>query len=162
MSILADHHIHELALRGLVTPYDQDFLNPASLDIRIGHKVMVEKGYGRHEEIEMKSTGIVIRPGEFILTETWESFDVPNGYLLDLRLKSTIARMGWNHNLAVLVDPGFCGVLTLEITNVTQYTNLTLLPGMRFAQAIVHELIGPSVKPYEGKYQNAKTVELAK
>jgi dCTP deaminase len=159
--IMPDYVIAELARTGLVTPFDETLINPASIDIRIGTHAVIEREYGRQEKIEIGS-GLLVRPGAFILTETSETFKVPNGYALDLRLKSTIARMGWNHNLAVWCDPGFKGVLTLEISNVTQYTDLVLKPGMRFAQAIVLKMIAPPVKPYEGKYQNAKSVELAK
>lgn len=64
--------------------------------------------------------------------------------------------------MAVWVDPGFNGVITLEIKNDLQYNILRLYKNERFAQAIVHKLSNISAKPYGGRYQDATGVECAK
>jgi dCTP deaminase len=81
---------------------------------------------------------------------------------VDLRLKSSTARMGWNHSLAFWVDPGWSGVLTMEVQNISKGP-LRLTYGQRFAQIIVHELSSLTGEhSYQGRYQGATTVEAAK
>ena len=74
-------------------------------------------------------------------------------------LKSSVARMGWNHSLAFWFDPGWNGIGTLEIKNITQYSILPIWYGMPFGQLVVHMLDDVPNKPYNGKYQNASGVE---
>lgn len=137
-------------------------VNPASIDIRVGRTAIVETSFGRMEKMIIPSTGLTLEPGDFALVDTWESFNVPNGYAMDLRLKSSTARRGFDHSLAFWVDPGWRGVLTMEIKNVLQYHGLKLVPGERFAQVIVHKLSGMSDKPYAGRYNGATSVEESK
>ena len=42
MTILADHEINALANKGMVQNYKIDLINPASLDLRLGNRVMLE------------------------------------------------------------------------------------------------------------------------
>lgn len=159
--ILCDIDLAKLMSEGLIDEPDYALLNPASIDIRVGRRARIEKGYGVFEYIELDQQ-VVISPGQFVLVDTLESFRVPNGYAMDLRLKSTTARKGWDHSLAFWVDPGWNGVLTMEIRNCLQHNPLALRSGERFAQAIVHKLSGPSAKPYAGRYNGASQVEAAK
>lgn len=161
MSILCDSHLKELMHAGLIVDPDWSLVNPASIDIRVGKQVMRETAFGSFS-FDKAEDPIVVHPGEFVLISTFESFKVPNGYAMDLRLKSSTARKGWNHSLAFWVDPGWEGVLTMEIQNTLRYNPLTLTPGERFAQVIVHRLSGPSEQPYKGRYQGAATVEGSK
>lgn len=162
MTILADTLLRKLMLGGLIEEPDYDLLNPASIDIRVGRTAIVETAFGRFEKMIILTTGLTLDPGDFALVDTWESFSVPNGYAMDLRLKSSTARRGFDHSLAFWVDPNWKGTLTMEIKNVLQYNALKLVPGERFAQVIVHQLSGPSEKPYVGRYNGATEVEEAK
>ena len=161
MTILCDRDLKLLMQDGLIQNPDYSLVNPASIDIRLGAKVYRELGHGDFQALRIDD-GLVVAPGEFVLISTYEYICVPNGYAMDLRLKSSTARLGWDHSLAFWVDPGWKGVLTMEIRNVLRYNSLTLTPGMRFAQAIVHMLSGPSDIPYQGRYQFATSVEAAK
>lgn len=158
MPILCDRDLLALGPQ-LITDFESAMVNPASIDIRIGRTAKVEVNHGYWLDVEIPDKGLVLEPGDFALVATWESFKVPNGYALDLRLKSSSARRGWDHSLAFWVDPGWEGVLTMEIKNVSQYNRLTLISGERFAQVIVHKLSGDSLKPYEGRYKGAEVVE---
>ena len=167
MTILCDRDLTKMIYSGLIDPdkpgFDPTLINPASVDIRIGLTAKVEVAYGRWEDFDLEKEGkLVLGPGEFALVATMESFRVPNGYAMDLRLKSSTARRGFDHSLAFWVDPGWEGTLTMEIRNVLQYNSLTVRPGDRFAQVIVHQLSGPSASPYDGRYKGATTVEGAK
>lgn len=154
-----------LAMLDLLIPnkeeQDPSHINPASIDIRIGRSLIIETE-GGFQESPFPAEGIWLQPKEFILCSTWERIAVPNGYAMDLRLKSSAARRGFNHSLAFWVDPGWDGYLTMEIENVLRYNSLFLRPGMRFAQIIVETLTRAARHPYKGRYQGASGVEGAK
>lgn len=162
MTILCDRDLRALMGNGLIEEPDYDMLNPASIDIRLGRTAIVETAFGRFEKVIIPERGLLLHSGDFALFETWESFSVPNGYAMDLRLKSSTARSGLDHSLAFWVDPGWKGVLTMEIKNVLQYNGRRVFAGDRFAQVIVHRLSGLSDKPYEGRYNGATGVEETK
>jgi dCTP deaminase len=162
MTILSDEHLIALMKDGLIQDPDYSLVNPASIDIRVGRTALLEQGHGLFERFTLPADGMALEPGDFVLVDTWERFSVPNGYAMDLRLKSSTARSGWDHSLAFWVDPGWEGHLTMEIRNVLQFNRLRLVPGARFAQVIVHKLSGLSLRPYAGKYKGADGVEQAK
>lgn len=143
---------------------DENLVNPASIDIRLGKSVVREDIYGDFVTCELGDGRFAdcLMPGEFILISTFERICVPNGFALDLRLKSSTARKGYNHSLAFWVDPGWDGYLTMEVQNIRRYGELPLIAGMRFAQIIVHQLTAVAENPYSGKYQGATGVEASK
>jgi dCTP deaminase len=168
MTILCDRDLMALMRDGLIEDPDYALINPASIDIRVGHNVILEDdsdklaNSGMNRKQTLPSDGMYVWPGQLVLVDTFETFNVPNGYAMDLRLKSSTARRGWNHSLAFWADPGFRGKLTMEINNSLKRGPLMLVPGQRFAQIIVHKLSGLSASPYAGRYQDATTVEAAK
>lgn len=163
MTILCDVDLIAMLSKGLlIKGANLQHVNPASIDICIGRTAMVEVSHGRFEKQDIPKTGLVLEPNDFVLIDTWEEFNVPNGYAMDLRLKSTTARKGYNHSLAFWVDPGWQGFLTMEIKNLLQFNSLRLIPGQRFAQVVVYKLSGESANPYNGRYQGASEVEAPK
>lgn len=171
MTVLCDHDLHALILLhpnfikgsdNVGTPYNtHDFVNPASIDIHVGWDLLIERPEGGFQEIAMLD-GQWFDPGAFALVATAESFQVPNGYALELRLKSTSARLGWDHSLAFWVDPGWRGVLTMEVRNATKYQRLRLDGGQRFAQVVVHRLSGAADHLYQGKYNDTNRASAVK
>jgi len=173
------------SIKNLLGPYDPDLLNPASIDIRIGSKLLVESARtylstcgkcGNPQGIagitprdagwlayDLSRTNgdrpYMLRPGEFVLAETLETIQVPLDCALECKLKSSRAREEFNHSLAFWFDPGWSGVGTLELCNVSQYRTLPLYFGMRICQVIVHKLDRPPEIPYSGRYQHATGVE---
>jgi dCTP deaminase len=162
--ILCDRSLH-LMLPQLIKEPDYSMVNPASVDIRIGAGIMLERPTG-FVPWSLDSTApdrpYYIRPGEFLLVSTYEHLMVPNGYAVELKLKSSRARQGWDHSLAFWFDPGWDGIGTMEIRNITQFQVLPLWRGMRFGQIIVHTLDSLAEKPYDGRYNKATTVEKTK
>lgn len=149
----------------LLDPFDPALVNPASIDIRVGldlqyhdrHRGWVLMPLGHYHEYSPYH----MNPGEFFLVSTLERIQVPIEYALDLRLKSSRAREGYNHSLAFWFDPGWAGIGTMELTNIGN-RSLPLYPGLRIAQVIIHLLDAPCSKPYRGKYQGAGGAEVAK
>jgi len=110
-------------------------LGPAGYDVRIAETFFLE-------------------PGGFALASTVEHFDMPTDLLGMVADKSTWARRG----IAVqhtVIEPGWRGHLTLEITNHSQ-TPQAFFKGGAIAQIILHMLDQPTDCPYplNGKYQD--------
>lgn len=165
MCVLSDTTIRSMGLDQFVEPSDDRFINPASIDIRIGNTLLYQVHMpGIHEWRPFdltKNPGYELAPGELVLVETFEQLRVPQGYAVEMKLKSSIARQGFNHSLAFWFDPGWRGIGTLEVYNQADVA-LELIYGMRFAQIIIHRLTEPATNLYTGKYQGAMTVEAAK
>lgn len=158
MCILSDVTLHE-RLHELVLEPDHTLVNPASIDIRIGRYLKYEK----EAEWDLVEQGpYTLQPKEFVLISTYEHLLVPDDLVIELKLKSSRAREGYDHSMAFHFDPGWSGIGTMEVHNMNRLQSLSVEYGTRFAQLIVHKLDKPALKPYSGRYQNASTVELAK
>jgi dCTP deaminase len=139
--LLPDFEIRRLCQKKqMVTPYVEAHLNPASLDVTLGDRIMIEVTGTRELEI----TGIHnyseeqpywIKPGEFFLAETREIFHLPDYVAGVFCLKSSRARDGWDHAEAGFCDPGWYGSrLTMELKNSRRLNALPIWPGMRIGQ----------------------------
>lgn len=158
MCVLSDttlrNRIHEL-----IKDPDPSLINPASIDIRIGRHLKYE-----HESTwDLSTQGpYTLQPKEFVLVSTYEYLMVPDDLAMELKLKSSMARQGFDHSLAFWFDPGWSGIGTMEVHNMNRLQPLTLTYGTRFAQCIYHKLDHPVTNAYQGRYQNATSVEAAK
>ena len=113
-------------------------LGPASYDVRLAEEMS-------------------ILPGQFVLASTLEHFNMPTNLIGVVHDKSTWARMG----LVVqntLIDPGWRGHLTLELTlhQPADRMGLVIEAGAPIAQIVFHMLDEPTDHPYppDGKYQD--------
>ena len=143
----------------LLEPFDPELVNPASIDIRVGDSFIPECGATPQS---FGGDTLMVSPKARFLVSTLEKLIVPSEYAVELRLKSSRAREGWDHALAFWFDPGWSGIGTMELVNLNQYTSLGLHTGMKIAQIIVHQLSSPVARGYEGRYQGASTVEAPK
>lgn len=150
-----------------------DQIQGSSIDVRLGAIVMHEQP-GEHkivlrnrEAMRMDKTDITgsaynLLPGEFILAHTEELFFMPDYLSATFHLKSTSARSGLGHLLAVHIDPGFNNsTLTLEIHNVSCYHTVTLQRGDFIGQVMFwrHEEVPPEASYRKnGHYNNDKIV----
>ena len=139
--LVPDHEIRRLCKQhAMVMPFDEDLLNPASLDVTLGSRIMIEVP----ETPELQVVDILghtaedpylIQPGEFFLAETREIFNLPNHVGAQFVLKSSRAREGWDHAEAGWCDPGWYGSrLTMEIRNQRRCHALGIWPGMKIGQ----------------------------
>jgi dCTP deaminase len=91
------------------------------------------------EEVDITAEPLVLMPGEFVLAATAEVFNLPLDVSAEFRLKSSAARMGLSHALAVWCDPGWNGSrLTLELHNISRFHGIALKAGDRIGQMIFH------------------------
>lgn len=142
--------IIELCNRGEMENWDEDCVNAASLDLRLGDTILVERGsensfravdYRKREkldmiEVKLEQTGFLVHPGMFFLTHTMERCNFADDTAALFRIKSSMGRIGLEHCDAGWVDPGFHGTLTLEFFNVTQRHTLLIRPGDKIGQLV--------------------------
>jgi dCTP deaminase len=155
MATLADFQIRQLARdTGLIEPYNPEQLNPASYDVTLGEKILIEEPEG-WREVDISIPGFQIPPGGFILAHTAELIRVPVYLEAVFQLKSSRGREGWDHMLAGYIDPGFTGQVTLELVNVNRYHCLPLEAGMRIGQLRFMKMDQSPGRPYSltGRYQ---------
>lgn len=169
--VLPDHVIRYLCKQhAMVVPYIEENLNPASFDLTLGDRIMVEVP----GEAELQIVGIQDRtvadpfwltPGAFVLAETREIFNLPDNVAGKFALKSSRAREGYSHMLAGYADPGWHGSrLTLELQNARQHAPLPLYPGLRIGQMIFYKLESLPDRSYAvtGRYNKDETVTASK
>ena len=84
MSVLCDWEIRSLCdSHQMIWPFLPELLNPASLDVRLGNKLMVEVSDKRRLitidiSDRTEEDPYLLTPGEFVLAETIETFNLPN------------------------------------------------------------------------------------
>lgn len=150
----------------MVENFDPDLVNPASLDLRLGNWIMIESIYSPDLiRVDISETTednpFMVQPGDFLLAETMEIFNLPGDVSAQFVLKSSRARAGFNHMLAGWCDPGWHGsTLTLELKNERQHHPLPIFPGMKIGQMVFHFMSNtPAVSYAEtGHYNNHLTV----
>jgi dCTP deaminase len=162
MSTIVDSQIENLALAdNLINPYNPGQVNPASYDVRLDSKILIENEQGFWEECELPYT---LQPGEFVLGCTVECLSIPNHMEAVFQLKSSRGREGYEHVLSGYIDPGFYGNLTLELVNVNRYRTLPLKTNMLIGQIRFMKTDQPVRRPYAatGHYQNDTKVQPSK
>lgn len=132
-------------------------INPNSYNYHLGDKLLRLKNEifdlkekDEYEEIIIPEKGLVLYPGECYLGTTVEKFG-SNVYAALITGRSSIGRKFiTNHVTAGLIDQGFYGNITLEIT-VNRPTKV--YPGIVFGQIFWFTVCGTPLL-YNGKYQN--------
>ena len=164
--ILADWQITARCNGGMVTPFDPELVNRASLDVRLGDTLLIESAVddvmvpyplaGHTQE-----NPYLLKPGQFVLAHTIETFHLPDDIAAQFMLKSSRAREGIEHLLAGYADPGFHGVMTLELVNSRQLHPVALWPGMKIGQMVFHQMAGIPQRSYAvtGRYNGDATVQ---
>lgn len=169
MAILADHQIKVLCqTHKMIDPFEEQYLNPASIDVRLGDRILVEVECSTNFQlVDLKQSGFtkwnpyLWLPQVFILSETFEVFNIPRHIAGQFALKSSRAREGFEHLLAGYIDPGFSNSrLTLELVNSRRLHPIPIWPGMRIGQIVFHRMDQQPEKDYSvvGNYNDCLTV----
>jgi dCTP deaminase len=169
--ILCDQEIRQLCLTAdLVTPFNPDLINPASIDVRLGDTLLIESAQSRELVVypldrHSQEIPYELRPGQFCLAQTVETFNMPVNVAAQFMLKSSRAREGLEHLMAGYCDPGWHGsVLTLELHNSRQLWPQLLWPGMKIGQMVFHRMSDLPLRSYAqtGRYNGHATVHASK
>ena len=163
--ILSDKTLMKMLDEGtlVVTPLEENQIQPASIDIRIGNTYSIVEdspsGIIRlNEEIEYRqitADKYILLPGQFVLATTMEFVELPNNLTAFVEGRSSLGRLGLFIQNAGWVDPGFKGEITLELFNATRCA-IELNAGRRVGQLVFAKLDEHALNPYRGKYQGQR------
>ena len=168
--ILTGPEIHKRVRDGRIeiTPFNENQINPASYDLRLGNTLVTyykEKGVQgmfrtllenltwdtKQENPHDSKTfdQITLQPGILYLMHT-EEIVCAHDTVPIVDGKSSIGRLGISvHQTAGFGDIEFRGQYTLEVTVVHP---VIVYAGMRFCQIRFHEVVG-EIQRYQGNYQ---------
>jgi dCTP deaminase len=148
-------------------------VQPASIDLRLGERFLEFQRTNiscihpnREQEVSDYVTEtrvpegeeFILHPGDFVLGTTKERVEVPPDLIAHVQGRSSLGRLAVViHATAGVVDPGYRGQITLELSNLGT-APVALTPGMRVSQLIFTELSTPAERPYGSergsKYQD--------
>jgi dCTP deaminase len=148
---------------------NKNYINPSSIDICLGDTVkepmwywynpilrfiMYKLGNIHYFDKSKRFNRYVIHPGRFALFHSMEYINVPIDKCACIFMKSTLGRLGIEHNHSAWIDSGFSGQLTLELINEAPFP-VELKVGDRIAQLVFLEMSGTVLKSYKntGHYQ---------
>lgn len=97
---------------------------------------------------------LTLHPGQFVLGATLEFLSIPANIVGQVVSRSSWGRLGLLVATAVAVQPGFRGVLTLELVN-TGAVPIVLRPGLRVAQLQLWTADRAVNNPYGGQTPNS-------
>lgn len=165
MTVLVDWQIRQHCInQNLVVPFDEEMLNPCSIDIRVGEtaKLRIVGGW-----IDINLTKYdqdypyMMNPGDRVLVASLETFNFPDNIAGQFRLKSSRGREFYEHLEAGWLDPGWHGSkLTMEII-AYDVSPLPLYLGLRMGQIIFFQLNECPEKSYReiGRYNKDLSVQ---
>lgn len=179
MSVLGINEIYKrIKKHGLIKNLgNRDLKNPegVGIDLRLGsvHKIIkggafIEgdsgqvlgnrkgvktKEVAKFQEEKVDQVWVIIKPGEYFLVQTVEEINTPKDLMPLVHTRTSLFRSG----LLLLnskTDPGYCGQLTMGLTNLSPFT-VKLQLGARICNIIFHKIQGKSVK-YRGQHQGGR------
>lgn len=169
--VLSDRDIRKAIAAGrvVIEPFDDDAVQPSSVDLRLDSSFQVFRN-ARYPYIDVRvpmegltdlaratdDRPFILHPGEFVLGSTLERVAVPDDLVARLEGKSSLGRLGLLiHSTAGYVDPGWDGNLTLELSNVANLP-ITLYPGMKIGQISFLRMTSPAEHPYGSEELGSK------
>lgn len=99
-----------------------------------------ERRQQKHERFDIPfSRSFLLHPGSLILVPTLEWVVLPPTLQGVVTARSSWAREGLNIATATIINPGYRGIVTLELANFGDIP-IKLYPGLRIAQIAFYEL----------------------
>ena len=146
--VLSDRAIEKLIAEGtkVVEPFEQQFLQPASIDLRLGNSRYVYNigSYSLGNAIEQEDIvretfeQLTLPHGDTAFVGLYERISIPQDMMGIVFPRSSITRLGVRIQ-TVYMNPGYVGIMPLTINN-NMGVPLTLKPGKRVAQLVLFSL----------------------
>jgi dCTP deaminase len=159
--MIVGHHALRTRIDELFPKEKPYKIGAASVDVCVGNEIIREGCEKVKIHNHSEDTPVLMEPGEFLLVVMKEHTVVPKDLCCLFLLKSTMARMGMNHMFAGWIDPGWDGMLTMELKNNNQERPLPLWPGMPIGQLIYMPVLDGG-GCYGGRYQHSEGVVAAR
>ena len=163
--IIARMRCGDLSVTPLLSP---DQIGAASIDLRLGNVVLIVRARGtshvdpaavmrssllsdharesdlqqKHERYELPfGARFLLHPGGLALVPTLEWVTLPPDLMGNVTARSTWAREGLSIATATLIEPGYQGIVTLELANLGEIP-IALYPGLELAQIALYTVLG--------------------
>lgn len=142
--ILSDKTIKQLVEKeGLITPFSEANLSPASYDLTIADS----------------DSELVLKPGEAKLIATKETLNLPAFIAAKTVSKSSFARCGITiGDIGGWIDPGYRGQLTLLAVNLGDST-FRLNKIKEICQIVFMQIDNEAMHSYNGHYQDSEGIQ---
>ncbi len=164
--VLSDKDIQEAIAESklAIEPFNETLLNPGSYTFTLNNVIFkpiwpktidAAKPVIEYEKISIGEEGYTLRPGEFVLAQTYETVTVGQSICCVLDARTTLARIGLNVlQGSTFIEPGQeQSHETLEVSNIGK-SSIVLFPGMKIVKGIFMSLAGVANQSYVkvGKY----------
>jgi dCTP deaminase len=141
-----------------------DYVTETSLHPGKGEDQTTLSGYNADDRRTTEE--FILHPGDFVLGTTKERVEIPDDIIAHVEGRSSLGRLAIVvHATAGIVDPGYKGQITLELSNLGS-APVALTPGMRISQLTFTELKNPAERPYGvergSKYQDQSGPQASK
>lgn len=168
----------ELAVTPLLSPTQ---IGTSSIDLRMGNVALMARARGsshvdpalvkseqkqsayvaemrrqqKHERFELPfGAELLLHPGSLALVPTLEWVRVPPNLMGEVTARSTWAREGLSIATATMIEPGYEGIVTLELANLGQIP-IALYPGLKIAQIAFSEVSGPATRKDKSQFRKS-------
>jgi dCTP deaminase len=168
----------ELSVTPLLSPHQ---IGISSIDLRMGNVALMARARGsshvdpalaksdpshrpyfaemrrqqKHERYEMPfGAELLLHPGSLALVPTLEWLCLPQNLMGEVTARSSWAREGLSIATATLIEPGYAGIVTLELANLGQIP-IALYPGLMIAQIAFSQLTGEDIRPDIGQFHGS-------
>lgn len=159
--------------------FSKDQIGAASVDLRMGNVVLMVRARGsshvdpaavmraaksndhereivlqqKHERYELPfKSAFLLHPGALALVPTLEWVTIPSDLIGAVTARSTWAREGLSIATATLIEPGYKGIVTLELANLGEIP-IKLYPGLQLAQLTFTTVTGTTERPERGQFR---------
>ena len=170
----------EIAVTPLLSPHQ---IGTSSIDLRMGNVALMVRARGsshvdpalaksqrtqspylaemrrqqKHERYELPfGAELLLQPGSLALVPTLEWVRVPPTLIGEVTARSTWAREGLSIATATLIEPGYEGIVTLELANLGQIP-IALYPGLMIAQIAFSKVVGQQGRTDKGQFKGSFT-----
>jgi dCTP deaminase len=143
----------------VVTPIlTTDQVGESSIDVRLGNQFIVFRMHAfgvyslgnastefrqwQERQVLRFRNAFILHPGTLALASTFEYVRMPGDLECQVEGRSSWARVGIQVATASTVQPGFMGVITLELSNVGTIP-IEMYPGERIAQLVFRDALPP-------------------
>lgn len=153
MTILARAEIRKLVESGdlLIEPFDEDLLEPASYDCRLGDVLASGEGKVQFEESE----DFVLESNSWASISSHEMLTIPRNVCATYGIRSGLARRGVIAFGGPQIDPGYTGRIFISIYNPT-LEPIVLRKNQIIFSLILFNISSEDPDGYRGEYQGQR------
>ena len=157
MGILSGHQIVELVSSGelVIDPFDEELVEPATYDLRLGDVILASpRGPGDQGGPVPLRPSYNVKTGQMVSVKSAERLELPLSIASgSFGIRSHYAKLGFNAFGGVHLDPGFRGVVIMNLQNVGPEP-ISLIANEPFFTVQFETLDEPATRGYSGPNQD--------